>query len=773
MDSFVEGILNAVKLLNRITVTGILVTAFSLVIYIGLYNRRSDIARNFAFVLACVIGTFLSDLLTQVSTERTDIWLRLQWIGISLIPAVSLHLSDALLRATGNNEPVRRFATKLLYGVGLVVIVLSLFTNLIAKSGLNTNNLPHLEPGPGFFVFALYYFPSAIWATYNVIVARRRALTATSKRRMTYLAAAFAAPALGMFPYLLPTGWPTYIPQVVAWTGILLVNICVGTAITFMGYTVAYFGASAPDRVIKRRWVKWILRGPLPAALVITAFVLGTRVDRWLGLPGDFIGFIASATFILLHQLFIITLQPTMDRMIAGEDAAEVRRLQQFSERLMTTSDRVQYLEGILVALCDLLRARNGFITMRPVPNSTGTPVTPLTVIIGSTTSTATTNAIDEAQSNADEAAGASENHDTDTPAHQGNGVRNGVRNGVSNGVKNRVSSSINGTRTSNSNVELPVPPSAVQSAMALRRNGKTTAENGRAYAEGVLAADPDSNLTAGTPSGEMGPTSAGIPSATYDAVADAGKAIFEIENDFITWQGYWLIPLRAKDTDDVLGVMGLEARAPDGAELNDEEREGIAQLVSQAALLLEDAIKQQRAFEALLRIMPDAESMQRRMADISNPAAPTMADFSVLLPVENYDDFTHLVRDALSQYWGGPKLVDSPLMNLRIVAEAMAQENGNATKALRNVLSGAIERLKPDGQRSVTAAEWMLYNILELKIIQSMKVRDVARKLVMSESDLYRKQRAAFEEVARQMIEMEKEARANGDHGKPNAAQP
>ena len=763
MDGFVEAVLNAVKLLNRITVTGILVTAFSLVVYIGLYNRRSDIARNFAFVLACVIGTFLSDLLTQVSTE-TDLWLRLQWIGISLIPAVSLHLSDALLRATGNNEPVRRFATKLLYGVGLVFIVLSMFTDLIATSGLGTNSLPHLEPGPGFFVFALYYFPTAIWATYNVIVARRRALTATSKRRMTYLAAAFAAPALGMFPYLLPIGWPAYIPQLVAWTTILVVNTAVGTAITFMGYTVAYFGASAPDRVIKRRWVKWILRGPVPAALVITAFVVGSRVDRWLGLPGDFIGFIASATIILLHQLFIITLQPSIDRIIAGEDASEVRRLQQFSDRLMTTSDRVQYLEGILVALCDLLRARNGFITMRPVPGNAGAPIDPLTVIVGSTTSTvANAGGTNSSMTSAANTA-------TDTPANSSanpSAMPDEApkdESAVEFPAGSNGGPATNGTRAANAHIELPVPQAAVQSAMALRRNGKSTpAENGRAYVDGVMTAalersDEDTptneaQSAQSTPSGQSGQSGQS---------AANGKAIFELENDFITWQGYWLIPLRANESDDVLGVMGLEARAPDGAELNDEEREGIAQLVSQAALLLEDAIKQQRAFEALMRIMPDAENMQRRMAEISNPAAPTMADFSVLLPVENYDDFTHLVRDALSQYWGGPKLVDSPLVNLRIVAEAMAQENGNATKALRNVLSRAIERLKPDGQRSTTAAEWMLYNILELKIIQSMKVRDVARKLVMSESDLYRKQRAAFEEVARQMIEMEKEARAS-----------
>jgi DNA-directed RNA polymerase specialized sigma subunit len=48
------------------------------------------------------------------------------------------------------------------------------------------------------------------------------------------------------------------------------------------------------------------------------------------------------------------------------------------------------------------------------------------------------------------------------------------------------------------------------------------------------------------------------------------------------------------------------------------------------------------------------------------------------------------------------------------------------------------------------------LYNILELKFIQGMRVRDIAHRLAMSESDLYRKQRVAIEQVARALAEME-----------------
>ncbi|HEC21298.1 MAG TPA: hypothetical protein ENI95_00105 [Chloroflexi bacterium] len=58
-----------------------------------------------------------------------------------------------------------------------------------------------------------------------------------------------------------------------------------------------------------------------------------------------------------------------------------------------------------------------------------------------------------------------------------------------------------------------------------------------------------------------------------------------------------------------------------------------------------------------------------------------------------------------------------------------------------------------------MTTAEWILYNILEMRFIQGRKVRDVAMRLAMSESDLYRKQRVAIETVASIIAEMERAA--------------
>jgi hypothetical protein len=66
--------------------------------------------------------------------------------------------------------------------------------------------------------------------------------------------------------------------------------------------------------------------------------------------------------------------------------------------------------------------------------------------------------------------------------------------------------------------------------------------------------------------------------------------------------------------------------------------------------------------------------------------------------------------------------------------------------------------RLRPEGKQNFNAPEWLLYNILEMRFIQGRKVREIADRLAMSESDLYRKQRVAIGQLARVLTEMEQE---------------
>jgi hypothetical protein len=116
-------------------------------------------------------------------------------------------------------------------------------------------------------------------------------------------------------------------------------------------------------------------------------------------------------------------------------------------------------------------------------------------------------------------------------------------------------------------------------------------------------------------------------------------------------------------------------------------------------------------------------------------------------------------VKDALSHYWGGPKLSQSPLMRLAVVQKAVDEHEGNPTNALRAILLEGIQRVRPGGERRFTG-EWILYNILDLKFLEGRKVREIAMRLAMSEADLYRKQRVAIEAVAGAIIDMEEQAR-------------
>jgi hypothetical protein len=125
-------------------------------------------------------------------------------------------------------------------------------------------------------------------------------------------------------------------------------------------------------------------------------------------------------------------------------------------------------------------------------------------------------------------------------------------------------------------------------------------------------------------------------------------------------------------------------------------------------------------------------------------------------MPIE-HDDIAQWTKEALSHYWGGPKLTESPLMRLKIVQRAI-EDGENPTNALRTTLRQAIDQVRPQGERRFTA-EWILYNILEMKFMEGRKVREIALRLAMSEADFYRKQRIAIEEVAKFIVDMEQQA--------------
>jgi len=123
---------------------------------------------------------------------------------------------------------------------------------------------------------------------------------------------------------------------------------------------------------------------------------------------------------------------------------------------------------------------------------------------------------------------------------------------------------------------------------------------------------------------------------------------------------------------------------------------------------------------------------------------------------ISNSRDFEKWVKEALNHFFGGPKLSQSPLLQLSSVQKRIREKEESSIKALRDVLRVAIASLRPGGERQYTN-EWILFNILDLKFIEGWKVKDLSRRLALSEADFYRKQRVAISAVAEQIIMIEK----------------
>ncbi len=628
-------------LANPILLSVNVIIGFSLFVYVFAHNFRSPVAQAYCALTAFVTLVYIVDLgLDRVlSREAAETWLRLQWAGIAFVPAAYLHFSEAILRTTGSQSRLRRVGVAAAYALGFASFLMAVSTDLIVRGIGSLDGIVHLMPGPLFSAFAAYYILASASGWGNIVRAEARCLTSTSRRRMAYLKWAFAAPGIGVFPYLLiPVTVRLLSPNII--TALTLAgNMATGFMIIVIGYIVAYQGVLLPDRVIKHNLLHFLLRGPLVAILVVALMLTVPRVEEVLGLPRDTVLIVTVVGGVVLLELFVGVAKPAIDRLIYRKDRAEIAWIQSLDQRLLTSTDLEQILENTLISLCELLRVPSGFVV---------------------------------------------------TLEEGGLSLR------VFCGERGEAAQFL--SRTS--------APHLVERLGASRRD------------------EP------------LGP------------------------EDFVVADGYWCLPLRARSEKTVLGFLGvryLGARP----EFLPEDLDAIQVLVHRAEMAVEDMRLQRRIFGVLSSLESEVDGIQQWRSLPRYAGAPAVESLE-MAPWQS-PGFDQVVKDALSHYWGGPKLSQSPLLRMRIVAERLAEMDNVPAKAVRGVLQQAIEMLKPDGERSLEANEWVVYNILDLRFVQGQRIRDIAQRLAMSESDYYRKQRVAIEQLAETLGQMERALEGRG----------
>ncbi len=625
-SSLLLGVEALFKTITEILAAGIAITGFSLLLFAIKFNIRERVVRSFMLILSSVVIVFTAEAFSGTSTQvwQIDLLMRFQWVGIVILPAAYLHLSDALLETTGRpSKWKRRWAVRFAYLVSICFLILIPTNFLVNKIVMTSGPAPHLEPTIWTTLFSIYYLVIMVLTWINFFRSYRRAATVTSKRRMAYLLVGALAPALGSYPFLLYGSQLVVDHPLAFWIIASISDVFVGLLLVVMAYSVSFFGVSWPDRVIKSRMFRWLLRGPVTAILALGLTTIVRRAGEGFGFV--YTGWVPLTMVgtVLLMEYLITIIGPHAQRwLFYSNDQEDLELLQMVEDRLLTRSDLRQFLEMVLAAVCDHLQAKGGYIL-----------------------------------------------------AFESDQLELVVKIGDTN-VAN------------------------LESSGALYQFAKSD---------------------------------------------DKSDTFSCIEQDHVIS----LRDGRFSGEKELLGLLVVVGKINE--DLIQEQQQSIKVLASRTGLALRDRISQEQIFHSLESLTPQVEMIQQlRAAGRYNRNGILTGDYQLV-----HQNISNWVKDALDHYWGGPKLTDSPLIQLQIVQDVLPTYEGNPSNALRTVLKSAIDRLKPEGERKYVS-EWMLYNLLEMKYLEGKKVKEIARKLAISEADLYRKQRVAIQNIAKIILDME-----------------
>lgn len=362
MDELLSVLLQS---MNETLTAAIVVVSASMLLYNVTRNLRNRVARTSGIVLACVTIVYIADVLVALGpgTRTLDSIVRLQWIGIALMPAAMFHLSDALLATTGlPSRGRRRRIARILYLIGAMFIILAAFSDALIQPSIHLRSAV-IKAGPVFPIYFAYFALATGVVMVNVQRARKRCLTRDTRRRMGYLQFALITPALGIFPYSVVLG-QSETDTVAMLFLVNASNLVIILMLLFLSYPLSFFGTQSPDRVVKTDLLRFMLRGPATALLALTMVIFMTPTIRVIGLPGDSLMPFALVAVVLVWQWLVAISLPWLEKHLiySDEDGDQLARLQHLSERLLSRADLQQLIDAILGAICDYLQVSTAFV---------------------------------------------------------------------------------------------------------------------------------------------------------------------------------------------------------------------------------------------------------------------------------------------------------------------------------------------------------------------------------------------------------------------------
>lgn len=366
MISWMNEVISVARTISQILTAGIAITAFALLLYSLTFNLRERVARAFMAIMLCLVIVFSAESFGTASSEAyvIDFWLRVQWIGIILLPATYLNFSDALLATTGLPSRWRRkWAIRATYLASVVIVFLLFSPWFLGDLVTGKPPAPHHQPTLLTHLFLFYYVVILILAWINFYRAYQRTLTRTSKRRMLYLTISAIGPVIGAFPFLLYSSEFAAERTLFFWLITIVVTTGLGLCIFLMAYAVAFFGVPWPDRVVKSRLIKWTLRGPITASLALGVMTIVRRANEALDGSFEALALITMVVTVLVCEYAITLFFPYIEKwLVYDKDEHDFRFIRSLEERIITRSDLQQFIEMVLSAVTDQVQADGAYL---------------------------------------------------------------------------------------------------------------------------------------------------------------------------------------------------------------------------------------------------------------------------------------------------------------------------------------------------------------------------------------------------------------------------
>ncbi|KPK02696.1 MAG: hypothetical protein AMJ56_20645, partial [Anaerolineae bacterium SG8_19] len=169
-----EQLTEILALINDIVQATIVIFGAAVLLYNLPHSFHDRVTRAFNSLLFFVVIVYFTELLVTraVVPLSTEMWIRLEWIGIAMVPAALFHLADALSVTTGDISPLRRLFVRVWYILGVIFFSVALFSDFLVNELIPVKHAPHLSAGPIFPLFAIYYWSISVISIYLVWRAR-------------------------------------------------------------------------------------------------------------------------------------------------------------------------------------------------------------------------------------------------------------------------------------------------------------------------------------------------------------------------------------------------------------------------------------------------------------------------------------------------------------------------------------------------------------------------------------------------------------------------